>query len=93
MIASRIASLIWSHILSGWPSVTDSDVNRYSAASRIVVIRLLLLRGEGSQAPGSHSLGLEDEQLGPVVAVGGGLVTIDIEPQPDLGQLVPAPDH
>ena len=28
MIASRIASLIWSHILSGWPSVTDSDVNR-----------------------------------------------------------------
>ena len=29
MIASRIASLIWSHILSGWPSVTDSDVNRY----------------------------------------------------------------
>ena len=37
MIASRIASLIWSHILSGWPSVTDSDVNRYSAASRIVV--------------------------------------------------------
>src|SRR6266480_7581455 len=24
---SRTASLIWSHILSGWPSVTDSDVN------------------------------------------------------------------
>src|SRR5881392_102538 len=24
---SKIASLIWSHILSGWPSVTDSDVN------------------------------------------------------------------
>ena len=29
MIASRMASEIWSHILSGWPSVTDSDVNRY----------------------------------------------------------------
>ena len=26
--SSRIASLIWSAILSGWPSVTDSDVNR-----------------------------------------------------------------
>src|ERR1700730_19174118 len=24
---SRTASLIWSHILSGWPAVTDSDVN------------------------------------------------------------------
>src|SRR3954454_10852791 len=26
--ASRMASLIWSQILSGWPSVTDSEVNR-----------------------------------------------------------------
>ena len=26
--ASRIASEIWSAILSGWPSVTDSEVNR-----------------------------------------------------------------
>src|SRR5690606_2075741 len=26
-MASRIASEIWSQILSGWPSVTDSDVN------------------------------------------------------------------
>src|SRR5919112_4950948 len=29
--ASRIASLIWSQILSGWPSVTDSEVNSRSA--------------------------------------------------------------
>src|SRR6266487_3440401 len=28
-ISSRTASEIWSAILSGWPSVTDSDVNRY----------------------------------------------------------------
>src|SRR3954463_14498823 len=28
--ASRTPSEIWSAILSGWPSVTDSDVNRYS---------------------------------------------------------------
>src|SRR5579884_3307658 len=27
-IASRTASEIWSATLSGWPSVTDSDVNR-----------------------------------------------------------------
>src|SRR4051794_19535746 len=28
MRASRIESLIWSAILSGWPSVTDSEVKR-----------------------------------------------------------------
>ena len=27
------ASEIWSHILSGWPSVTDSEVNRYSRSA------------------------------------------------------------
>ena len=26
-MSSRIESLIWSAILSGWPSVTDSEVN------------------------------------------------------------------
>jgi hypothetical protein len=30
-IASRMLSLIWSQILSGWPSVTDSLVNSRSA--------------------------------------------------------------
>src|SRR6478735_556430 len=30
-IASRMLSEIWSQILSGWPSVTDSDVNRRSS--------------------------------------------------------------
>jgi len=28
--ASRIVSDSWSATLSGWPSVTDSEVNRYS---------------------------------------------------------------
>ena len=37
MIASRMASEIWSHILSGWPSVTDSDVKRYWAASTMLI--------------------------------------------------------
>ena len=33
IIESRIASLIWSAILSGWPSVTDSEVNSRRATS------------------------------------------------------------
>ena len=37
MIVSRIASLTWSHILSGCPSVTDSEVNRYCAASTMLM--------------------------------------------------------
>src|SRR5437764_1661320 len=34
-IESRTASLIWSAILSGWPSVTDSDVKRRRATSAL----------------------------------------------------------
>src|SRR5688572_229327 len=38
--ASRTPSEIWSATLSGWPSVTDSDVNRYSLSeSGCVVMR------------------------------------------------------
>src|SRR2546423_12129518 len=38
--ASRTPSEIWSAILSGWPSVTDSEVNRNSlSGSCWVVIR------------------------------------------------------
>src|SRR3954449_12267387 len=37
--ASRTPSEIWSAILSGWPSVTDSDVNRYSLSDRLVIRR------------------------------------------------------
>ena len=32
MMASSTASEIWSAILSGWPSVTDSDVNTWRCA-------------------------------------------------------------
>src|SRR6266852_266066 len=53
--ASRMASEIWSAILSGWPSVTDSEVNKYRFFDaklcvsfvhvfRSVVRMLLLLR-------------------------------------------------
>src|SRR3954452_23899853 len=42
--ASRTPSEIWSAILSGWPSVTDSDVNRYSLSDS-------LLMRSGGKAP------------------------------------------
>src|ERR1017187_4822354 len=32
--ASRMASEIWSAILSGWPSVTDSEVNKQRLVGR-----------------------------------------------------------
>src|ERR1051325_3760723 len=34
--ASRMPSLIWSAILSGWPSVTDSEVNKRVDIGRIL---------------------------------------------------------
>src|SRR6476661_7099141 len=48
--ASRTVSEIWSATLSGWPSVTDSDVKRNSRAA-IRRLRLLDLeeRVEGSR--------------------------------------------
>src|SRR5690348_85548 len=45
--ASRIPSLIWSAILSGWPSVTDSDVNR----RRATVLLTKLGSGPGCATP------------------------------------------
>src|ERR1700722_20991354 len=37
--ASRIASETWSAILSGWPSVTDSEVNRWRFFDKIVLLK------------------------------------------------------
>src|SRR5258705_5249064 len=51
MIAPRMASETWSHILSGWPSVTDSEVNRYWAAST------MLMSAKPSTAPRRTGLG------------------------------------
>src|SRR5258705_6134436 len=59
-IASRIASEIWSASLSGWPSVTDSEVNRVDAVMAISPpLNLPRRQGpasgwEGPQAPGSY---------------------------------------
>src|SRR5919199_2784243 len=46
--ASRIVSEIWSATLSGWPSVTDSEVNRNSRGTRG---RLLDRREAGQPQP------------------------------------------
>src|SRR5439155_27334836 len=46
--ASRTPSEIWSAILSGWPSVTDSDVKRYSLSGSCSV-----LMGCATGPPGS----------------------------------------
>src|ERR1700687_5430063 len=56
--ASRMASEIWSAILSGWPSVTDSEVNkeRFFAAKLCISLRLYLyqdkLRTQNLKGPG-----------------------------------------
>src|SRR3954452_22747516 len=48
MTASRTPSEIWSATLSGWPSVSDSDVKRYSFSEKVVLIaRCVQLRGSG----------------------------------------------
>ena len=54
-IASRTESEIWSAILSGWPSVTDSDVNENERAAMVAKgylrdaqARLLGRRARGS---------------------------------------------
>ena len=39
--ASRMASLIWSQILSGWPAVTDSEVNRRRGFAEVTVLLYL----------------------------------------------------
>src|SRR5207247_10477161 len=45
MTSSRTASEIWSAILSGWPSVTDSDVNKKLRKASLKRILLRDLQG------------------------------------------------
>src|SRR6266568_3843650 len=57
IMESRMASLIWSAILSGWPSVTDSDVKRRRATSALPslwVTAVSLSWAAGSLAATSH---------------------------------------
>src|SRR3954470_13278790 len=59
--ASRIASLIWSQILSGWPSATDSEVNRRWVTA-LLSQRLLTDPGRrrGGQDDPDHSTEAQD---------------------------------
>src|SRR6185437_16449050 len=50
--ASRIASETWSAILSGWPSVTDSDVKRYRFFAA-TCFSLEIIRQSGHQVGGA----------------------------------------
>src|SRR6478735_1322958 len=52
-MASRTESLIWSAILSGWPSVTDSEVKRRP----VTAVLLLSDAGCGTRYPPSHGSG------------------------------------
>src|ERR671923_2850323 len=56
MTASRTPSEIWSAILSGWPSVTDSDVNRNSLSDRgcVVMGRPRVHMGRGQSVDNDH---------------------------------------
>ena len=49
-IASRIASLIWSAILSGWPSVTDSEVKRRRGTRFSLAVDGWTVGGRGAAA-------------------------------------------
>ena len=53
--ASRIESLIWSAILSGWPSVTDSEVNRRRAT--VLLLRLGRIERVHGRRPSSRRSG------------------------------------
>ncbi len=44
-IASRMASEIWSHILSGWPSVTDSEVKSSFGEFMKLLLKMFLRSG------------------------------------------------
>src|SRR5215216_909619 len=57
--ASRTPSEIWSQILSGWPSVTDSEVNRCSFSPSLLIS---LMAAHGS---GPSSVLERQTQLGP----------------------------
>src|SRR5215469_14761003 len=62
--ASRIASEIWSAILSGWPSVTDSEVNRKRFLDGKVVSLLKVHEASGSKSSTAWPFWLE-KSLGP----------------------------
>src|ERR1700674_2172874 len=70
--SSRMASEIWSATLSGWPSVTDSEVNRCASVSLIItpLTQRALAGGPAvvQNLPDSPRAGMDWEEGTPVLA-------------------------
>src|SRR5487761_699105 len=63
--ASRMASEIWSAILSGWPSVTDSEVNRIFSSARVKTFSFGYLAGKlVAQAPDAAESANKNRNMG-----------------------------
>src|SRR6185436_13538101 len=59
--ASKTPSEIWSAILSGWPSVTDSEVNRNSLSDRgCVLMRRRRVHMGRAPSVGNHHRAVPD---------------------------------
>src|ERR1044072_3626256 len=73
MTASSTPSEIWSATLSGWPSVTDSEVKRYSFSAKLVIGgRLSVLAAAGL------ALDEVDDERHPVHAEPGAQAVLDV---------------
>src|SRR5262245_61768696 len=64
--SSRIASEIWSAILSGCPSVTDSDVKRYRPLAMLAILLIAAAR-RNNRVPGFARKALLYKPLRPTV--------------------------
>src|SRR5206468_6941791 len=63
MMASSTASEIWSAILSGWPSVTDSDVNTWRCAGISCSDEGLDVQASGAPPRGQPGVGIEQLEI------------------------------
>src|SRR5204862_719447 len=63
MMASRTASEIWSAILSGWPSVTDSEVNTWRCAGMSLSDAGLDVQASGTPPARQPGVGVEQLEI------------------------------
>src|SRR3954468_9580729 len=79
MTASSTPSEIWSAILSGWPSVTDSEVNRYSFSASLGLIGSGSAPRSGSDVIGARR-SAEMPETGSAKGIGGRLAALLLAP-------------